>query len=80
MPWPLNLGERAPSMHCIGGWVGPKTSLEDVEMRKILPLTGLDLQPLGHPPLASRYTDCAIPAITAAHAKSLSFMSSFVVA
>jgi hypothetical protein len=36
-------GERAPSTHWIGGWVGPRTSLDDVEKRKILPLPGLKL-------------------------------------
>jgi hypothetical protein len=38
--------ERVPSTHWIGGWVGPRTNLDDVEKRKILP----DLS-------ASRYTD-----------------------
>jgi hypothetical protein len=30
-PW-----ERAPDTHWIGGWVGPRTGLDDVEKRKIL--------------------------------------------
>jgi hypothetical protein len=29
--------------------VGPRTGLKDVERRKILPLQGLELRPLGHP-------------------------------
>jgi hypothetical protein len=29
--------------------VGPKTGLDDVERRKILPLPGLELRPLGRP-------------------------------
>jgi hypothetical protein len=31
----------------IGGWVGPRTGLDDVEKRKFLPLPGLELRPLG---------------------------------
>jgi hypothetical protein len=36
-------GERTPSTHWIGGWVGPRASLNDVEMRKFLTLQGLEL-------------------------------------
>jgi hypothetical protein len=43
-PW-----ERAPGTHWIGGWVGPRTGVDEMERRKILPLLGLALQPLGHP-------------------------------
>jgi hypothetical protein len=43
-PW-----ERAPGTHCIGGWVGLRTSLDDVDKRNISPLPGLDLLPFGHP-------------------------------
>jgi hypothetical protein len=35
--------------HWIGGCVGPRTSVEDVERRKILPVLGLKLPPFGHP-------------------------------
>jgi hypothetical protein len=28
-------GERAPDTHCIGGWVGPRAGLDDVEMRNV---------------------------------------------
>jgi hypothetical protein len=41
-------GERSPGTDWIGGWVDPGTSL-DVEKRKFLTLSGLELQPLGHP-------------------------------
>jgi hypothetical protein len=42
-------GERAPGAPWIGGWVGPKTGLDDVERKKILPLSVLELRPLGRP-------------------------------
>jgi hypothetical protein len=34
--------ERARSTHCIGGWVGPRAGLDDVEKRKFLTLLGLE--------------------------------------
>jgi hypothetical protein len=55
-------GERALGSHWIRGWVGPGTALDrldDVEMRKILPIPGLELRPSGRP--VHCYTDCAIP-------------------
>jgi hypothetical protein len=42
-------GERAPSTHWIGGWVGPRAGLDDLEKRKFLTLRELELRPLGHP-------------------------------
>jgi hypothetical protein len=42
-------GERTPVTHWIGGWVGPRTNLDDMEKRKFLTLLGLELRPLGHP-------------------------------
>jgi hypothetical protein len=33
----------------IGGWVDPRTGLDDMERRKIFPLTGLKLRPLSRP-------------------------------
>jgi hypothetical protein len=38
--------ERTPGIHWIGGWVGPRTGLDDVENRKFLILPGLELRPL----------------------------------
>jgi hypothetical protein len=38
---------RFPGTHSIGGWVGPRTGMDDVEKRKILPLPGLAFRPLG---------------------------------
>jgi hypothetical protein len=40
----FNPGERTPGAHFIGGWVGPRTGLDDVERRKILSLPGLELR------------------------------------
>jgi hypothetical protein len=42
-------GEIVPGTHWIGGWVDPRTGLDDVEKRKFLTLPGLELRPLGHP-------------------------------
>jgi hypothetical protein len=42
--------------------MGLRASLDDVEKRKFLTLSGLELRPLGLKPVASHYTDCAIPA------------------
>jgi hypothetical protein len=47
-----------------GGWVGPRTGLDDVEVRKLLPLPGLRTpDPLAVQPVASLSTDCAISAL-----------------
>jgi hypothetical protein len=35
--------ERVPSTHWIGSWAVSRASLEDVEMRKFLTLSGLEL-------------------------------------
>jgi hypothetical protein len=37
-PYRFTPGERAPSTHWIGGWVGPRAGMDDVE--KILQSTG----------------------------------------
>jgi hypothetical protein len=41
--------ERAPSTHWIGGWVGPKAGIDDMEKRKFFTPMGLELRSLGHP-------------------------------
>jgi hypothetical protein len=41
--------ERAYGTHWIGGWVGPRAGLDDVEKRKFLTLPGLELRPLARP-------------------------------
>jgi hypothetical protein len=42
-------GERAPGDLWIGGWVGPRTGQDHAERRKIFPVPGLELRPLGCP-------------------------------
>jgi hypothetical protein len=54
-------GEREPGTHWIGGWVGPRAGLEDVEKTKFLILPGLELRSSVVQPVASCYTDYAIP-------------------
>jgi hypothetical protein len=44
-----------PSTHWIGGWVGSRANLDDMD-EKILALLGLELQSIG-----GRYTDCTTP-------------------
>jgi hypothetical protein len=41
--------ERIPGIHWIGGWVGPRISLDDTEKGKFLTLPGLEVRPLGRP-------------------------------
>jgi hypothetical protein len=48
-PATLPPGERATSTHLIGGWVGPRAGLGDMERRKIMSLVGFELRPLGRP-------------------------------
>jgi hypothetical protein len=45
-PCLFNLGERAPVTLWIGGWMGPRAGLDDVEKRKFFILPGLELRPL----------------------------------
>jgi hypothetical protein len=42
-------GERAPGTHWIGGWVGLRAGLDDLEKREFFTLPGLELRPLGRP-------------------------------
>jgi hypothetical protein len=42
-------GEIAPGTYWIGGWMGLKTGLDDVEKNKFLPLPGLELLHFGRP-------------------------------
>jgi hypothetical protein len=56
-------GERAPVTHWIWSWMGPIADLGDMEKWKFLRPPGLQLDLLVVQPVASRYTDCAIPAL-----------------
>jgi hypothetical protein len=44
-------GETAPSTQCIGGWVGPRGSLDDVEIKKALAPAGnrISIPPVNQP-------------------------------
>jgi hypothetical protein len=60
-PGSFTPGERAPGTHWIGGWVGPRAGLDDVE--KIFDRTGTrNSDPSVVQPVASRYIDYVIPA------------------
>jgi hypothetical protein len=59
---PCRFTPRERITHWIGGWVGPRAGLDDVEKRRFLSLPGLELRPSVVQPVASRYTDYAIPA------------------
>jgi hypothetical protein len=45
-PAALPPGKEPTDTHWIGGWVGPRASLDDVEKRKFLILPGLELRPV----------------------------------
>ena len=49
--------KERPVTHCTGGWVGPRAGLDGCG--KSHPPPGFD--PRTVQPVASRYTDCAIP-------------------
>jgi hypothetical protein len=38
-----------PDICLVRGWVGPRAGLDDVEKRKFLTLSGLELRPFGRP-------------------------------
>ena len=58
-PWALYPRKR-PGTHCMGGWVGPRASLDGCE--KSRPPLGFDPQTVH--PVAILYTNYAIPAHT----------------
>jgi hypothetical protein len=62
LPGHLTPGERAPGTNWIGGWVGSRTGLDDIEKRENVPLAS-NSDPLLVQPVDSRYTDCAISAL-----------------
>jgi hypothetical protein len=48
-PSRISPGERSSSTRRVGGWMGPRTGLDDVEKRKIMPSPGLELGLFSHP-------------------------------
>jgi hypothetical protein len=58
-PGRFNPGERAHGTHWIGGWVGPRAGLDDVEKRKFLPPRDSNSDPSVVHPIASSYRDYA---------------------
>jgi hypothetical protein len=60
-PFRFTPKEGAPGTIWIGGWVDPRTGLDDMEKRKFLPHRESNSCPLGVRPVASSYTDYAIP-------------------
>jgi hypothetical protein len=52
--------ERAPDTHWIGGWVDPRTGLDDLEKRRFLPYWDSNSDPSVVQPVASHYTDYSI--------------------
>jgi len=63
MGWVVNARpfypEERPCTHCIGGWVGPRAGMDGCG--KSRPQPGFEPQTVQ--PVASRYTDWAIPAL-----------------
>jgi hypothetical protein len=55
-------GERAPCTHWIGGWVDLRASLDDLRRENSWPYRDSNSDPSVVQPVASRYTDYAIPA------------------
>jgi hypothetical protein len=65
-PAALHPGKQPPCTHLIGGWVGPRAGMDNVEKRKFLTPQGTqNSDPSVVQPAASRYTDYAIPALVA---------------
>jgi hypothetical protein len=55
-------GERSPSTHWIGGWVGPRVTMDNIDKKIFLTLSRLELDPSVVQHVASRYTNYVIPA------------------
>jgi hypothetical protein len=55
-------GERASGTHWIGGWVDPRDSLNGVKKKNSWLHQESNSDPSAVQPVASRYTDYAIPA------------------
>jgi hypothetical protein len=53
-------GERDPCTHWLGGWVGPRAGLDDVEKRKFLTLSVPELRPLGLPARSQSHLELCV--------------------
>jgi hypothetical protein len=56
LPGRFTPGERAPGTHWIGGWMGPRAGLDDLEKTKFLTLPGLNFELSVFQPIASLST------------------------
>jgi hypothetical protein len=56
-PFRFNPGERVLGTNFIGGWVGLRAGLDNVEKRIFFTLQGLELRPSVVQLVASSYTD-----------------------
>jgi hypothetical protein len=61
-PQPFYLEGNTSGIYWIRVWVGPRAGLDDVEKRKFMTLTHSSSDLSVVHPVASRYTNCAIPA------------------
>jgi hypothetical protein len=52
-------GERSPDTHWIGGWVDPRTGLDDEKKRKFLTLPGLERPARNQSRYRLRYSGCS---------------------
>jgi hypothetical protein len=57
-------GKEPPGAHFMEDWVDPRACLDDMEKWKFLPYRDSNSRPPVVQPVASRYTDWAIPAPT----------------
>jgi hypothetical protein len=48
-PLPLYPWGKNPRPHWIGGWVGPRAGLDDMEKWKFLTIPGVEFRPFGCP-------------------------------
>jgi hypothetical protein len=63
----LHPGKEHPHTHWIGGWVGPRGGLDDVEKRKLLPLLGLEFQSLDRPASSQSLYQLGYPSFYSSH-------------
>jgi hypothetical protein len=59
----FNPRERASVTHWIGGWLGPRTGLADVEIRKTCSYRNSNSDPSTAQPIARRDIDCSMTAL-----------------